>query len=152
MPVLTSGDPAEGIELIPENDQVNVMLTKVEENNFVYNDEEIEKLKWYFTVMDDGPWKGKDIIGDTSQKFVAHPECKAYNWATVISGRNFPGGTQLDTDELLMMRCRILIGHKTSKGGRVFMNVKEVMPPRSDGTTIAAPDMTLDVERDGTAF
>ena len=136
--------PAEGIDLIPENDQVNVMLTKIEENNFEYKEEEIKKLRWYFTVMDEGDWKGKDITGNTSQKFVAHPDCKAYNWAAAISGRNYPAGSDFDTDEILTMKCRILIGHKTSSGGRVFMEAKEVMPPRDD--------MTFDAARDGSQF
>lgn len=144
MPVLQGEEAAEGIELIPENDQVNVLLTKVEENNFVYNDEEVKKLRWYFTVTDEGPWKGKDITGNTSQKFVAHPECKAYNWATAMTGRNYPAGSNLDTDELLMTKCRILIGHKASKSGRTFMEAKEVMAPRSD--------MMFDAERDGSQF
>lgn len=142
MPVLEYGDPSEDLELIPKNDQVNVMLTKVEENNFEYNGEEVKKLRWYFTVKDDGPWKGKDVIGDTSQKFIAHPECKAYNWAAAIMGQS-PSGP-LDTDDLVMMNCRVLIDHKTSsKTGRTFMKVKDVMPPRS---------LTHDASRDGEQF
>jgi len=130
-----------GIKLVTEessdeaiyevNDQVNVFLSKIEENNFEWQNEMIHKLRWYFTVTDEGPWKGKDIQGDTSIAFKAHPECKAYNWATRIAGHEFAPGDEFDTDELTGMRCRILIGHRASKNSeRVFMNVTDVMPPR----------------------
>jgi hypothetical protein len=137
MPVLTAGDGSE-FEPIPENDQVNVMVNKIEPNNFTFEGEEVEKLRWFFTVLDEGPWKGKDIQGDTSLNFTAHPSCKAYNWAVAISGHGYPPGTQFDTDDLVSMRCRILIGHRTSKQGQVFMKVKDVMAPRSTETGVAA--------------
>jgi hypothetical protein len=137
MPILTAGDGSE-FELIPENDQVNVLVSKIEPNNFTYDGEEVEKLRWYFTVLDEGPWKGKDIQGDTSLNFTAHPSCKAYNWAIAISGHDYPPGSQFDTNDLLTMRARILIGHRTSKNGRTFMNVKDVMAPRTTAATAAA--------------
>ncbi len=148
MPVLQAGEVSEGIELIPENDQVNVFLTAVEDNNFEWNGEQVEKLRWTFVVVDDGPWKGKDITGDTSRKFVAHPECRAYNWAVAISGRNYQDVKEFDTDDLIGLKCRALIGHKASKSsGRTFMNVKEVMPPRAE-----QPLLTHDPEKDGERF
>ncbi len=147
MPVLSTGDGSE-YELIPENDQVNVMLDKVEANDFTYEGEEVHKLRWYFTVLDEGPWKGKTIQGDTSTNFTAHPSCKAYNWASAIVGHDIPPGTDFDTDDLAGMRCRILIGHRTSKRGQTFMNVKEVMAPRATPSVTA----TYDPARDGEKF
>jgi hypothetical protein len=146
-PVLTAGDGSE-FELIPENDQVNVMVNKVEPNNFTYDNEPVEKLRWYFTVVEEGPWKGKDIQGDTSTNFTAHPSCKAYNWAVAITGHEYPPGTDFDTDDIAGMRCRVLVGRRVSKQGREFMNVKEVMPPRGANTT----PLTLDPATDGAQF
>lgn len=127
------------------NDQVNVILSKVEANNFDWFNpetqatEEIQKWRWYFTVLDEGPWQGEDITGDTSTKFVSHPDCKAWNWASAIAGSEYPVGTGFKSDEITGMRCRILIGHKPSKkSDRVFMNVKDVMSPRTNATTAAA--------------
>ena len=129
MPVLTAGDGSE-FELIPDNDQVNAMVNKIEANDFTWENEEVHKLRWYFTVIDEGPWKGKDIQGDTSVNFTQHPSCKAYNWAVAISGHDYPAGTNFDTDDLLGMKCRLLIGRRTSKRGQEFMTVKDVMAPR----------------------
>jgi len=140
--------------LIPENDQVNAMLTKVEANDFEWpkgSGEVVHKLRWYFTVTDEGPWKGKDIQGDTSTNFKAHPECKAYNWAAAIMGRA-PDGP-LDTDDILMMKCRILIKHKESKNtGRVFMTVGDVMAPREQVTLPVANPMEYNPAVDGKRF
>lgn len=150
MPVLKAGDGSE-YDLIPENDQVNVMLEAVEENNFEWDGDKVEKLRWKFTVLDEGPWQGKTLQGDTSINFTAHPSCKAYNWAVAITGHDFPPGTHFDTDEMVGMRCRVLIGHRTTKQGRVFMKVKEVMPPRSSGVAAQQDAMAynpdVDVEK-----
>jgi hypothetical protein len=153
MPVLQAGDGSE-YELIPENDQVNVMVEAVEENNFTYDGENVEKLRWKFTILDEGPWQGKTIQGDTSTNFTAHPSCKAYNWAVAITGHEFPPGTSFDTDELVGMRARALVGHRTSKQGRTFMKVKEVMPPRSATVAMQQESIveTHDPSRDGEKF
>ena len=143
MPILTAGDGSE-YELIPENDQVNVLVEKIEPNNFTYDGENVEKLRWHFTVLDEGPWKGKSIQGDTSLNFTAHPSCKAYNWAVAISGHEYPPGSQFDTDDLVAMRARVLIGHRTSKNGRAFMKVKEVMPAR--GAAVPAEERPVPMD------
>ncbi len=125
-------EEASDVEIYEVNDQVNVFLAKIEANDFEWQGETIHKLRWYFTVTDEGLWKGKDIQGDTSVSFKAHPECKAYNWATAIAGHEYDPGVEFDTDELTGMRCRILIGHRASKNSdRVFMSVTDVMPPRA---------------------
>ena len=135
----TVQDSSEQRQLFEVNDQVNVVLAKVEENNFMYKEEEIEKWRWHFTVLDEGVWQNETITGDTSTNFIAHPECKAYNWATAIAGHPFPVGYDFDSEELIGMRCRILIGHKPSKkSDMVFMTATAVMAPRAITAPIAA--------------
>ncbi len=135
------------LEIYEVNDQVNVFLARIATNDFEHGGETIHKLRWYFTVTDEGPWKGKDIQGDTSLNFKAHPGCKAYNWATAIAGHEYAPGVEFDTDELTGMRCRILIGHRAGKD-MTFMTVTDVMPPRA--TT--PPQQPLNVAVDGAEF
>ena len=140
------------LELIPEYDKVNVMLSKVELNEFTWEDENVQKLRWHFTVTDDGPWKGKDVTGDTSLTFKAHPNCKAYNWAVAIAGREYAPGDPFDTDEILGMRATVVIGHKPQKKtGRVFMRVNEVLAPRASAIN-SAPVRNYDPAVDGAKF
>ncbi len=142
-------DEGGDLELIPENDQVNAMLTSVELNEFTYEGEDIKKMRWHFTVTDEGAWKGKDITGDTSLTFSAHPNCRAYSWAVAIAGRDYEVASEFDSDDLLGMRCRILIGHKTQKSsGRVFMKVNDVMSPRP----VVAAGLSHDPAVDGQKF
>ena len=129
-----SGD----FQLIDENEVVNVILTAVDPNEFEWDGETVYKLRWVFSITDQGPWLGKDIQGDTSQKFTAHPNCKAYNWSAAILGKNPPTDRDFDTDDLLGLPCRVLVGHRTDKQGRVWMEVKEVMSPRP-GTAATTP-------------
>lgn len=120
------------------NDQVNAVLAKVEPNSFTWfnpetkNEETVNNWRWFFTVMDEGPWQGLDIQGTTPTTFTAHPECKAYNWASAIAGGQFPVGSGFRSEDITGMPCRILIGHqKSKKSERVFMKVTDVMPPRA---------------------
>ena len=133
----TVGEGSASKPIYDVNDQVNVVLAKVEENNFTWENKPVEKWRWHFTVLDEGPWKDETITGDTSQKFVAHPDCRAYKWASEIAGSPYPVGYEFDSAELVGMRCRILIGHKPSKKSEtVFMTATDVMGPRD---TVAAP-------------
>jgi len=134
----TTGESSEQREIYEVNDQVVAMLNKVDPNNFTWFnpqtqvEEEVKKWRWYFTVLDEGPWQGEDITGDTSIKFVAHPDCKAFRWASAIKGAEYPVGSGLKSDEITGMQCRILIGHKPSqKSDRIFMTVTDVMAPRA---------------------
>jgi len=149
-------EESSGKQIYDVNDQVNAMLSKVEPNDFDWfnpesgQTEKVHKWRWHFTVLDEGPWQGEDITGDTSIKFTAHPDCKAYNWASAISGSEYPVGAGFRSEDITGMRCRILIGHKASKkSDRVFMTVKDVMPPR---TTPLPPAMQHDAARDGAKF
>lgn len=117
-------------ELIPENELVNARVADIREHNFQWEGETIEKLKWDFVVADGGEWDGKTVFGETSTTFTAHPNCKAYNWAVAITGKQYDSGEVLDTDDLIGMPCRILIGHKTDKQDRKWMRVREVLPAR----------------------
>lgn len=138
MAKLKTGD-GEEFALIEENETVGVIVTSVEANEFTWNEELVKKFRWTFDVTDQGPWQGKQINGDTSQVFTAHPNCKAYNWVSAIMGRSPAPGEELDTDDLIGMSCRVLVGHRTDKQGRTWMTVKEVMGPRTAVGQVAEP-------------
>lgn len=135
---LVGQESSEEFQLIPENEVVNARLQDVELRSFRWDDEDVEKLKWVFVVTDPGDFQGKEIFGDTSTTFTSHPNCKAFNWATAITGIDYTNKT-LDTDDILGMPARILIGHKKDKQNRVWMRVREVLPP-SRQTGAVAPN------------
>ena len=129
---LKTGDSASEFELIGENEIVNARVGGVEPNEFTYNGEEVKKLRWTFVIDEPemAQHHGNNVWGDTSQAFVSHPNCKAYNWTAAITGRQYDSGEELDTDDLLGMPCRIMIMHKPdNKTGLVYMRAKEVFPP-----------------------
>ena len=141
MKLTTTDAKSSEFALIDENEIINCRLTNVENNDFVYDGEDIHRLRWLFTIMEDGQWKGKTLFGDTSTTFTAHPNCKAYNWAVAISGRNFENGEDFDTDDLIGLPCRIIVGHKAGKDDRVWMRARDVLPPRggAKGGSAAEP-------------
>lgn len=135
---LTSGDPQE-LDLLPDGDIVNVRLTDVSLHEFTYQGELIKKLRWSFAVTDPGTWQGKTIYGDTSTNFTAHPNCKAYNWVHALTGREYPPGEEMDTDDVVGLPARILISHKPGKDNRVWMRAKDVFSASAQQPAAPAP-------------
>ena len=133
---LTSGDPQE-LDLIPEGEVVNVILTEIELHEFDWKTEHIKKLRWHFAVTDPGTWQGKTITGDTSLNFTAHPNCKAYNWVHALTGREYPPGEELETDDIVGLPGRIIISHKPGKDGRLWMRARDVLATSAQ-TPVAA--------------
>lgn len=130
-------------ELIPEGQVVPVRLENVEPHSFKVKDETVHKLNWFFTVVEQGDWYGKTLRGQTSQVFVVHPNCKAYNWAVAISGKRYAEGEELDTDDILGMPCQVIIKHREGGDDRVWMDVRDVLPPsRSGGAPAPAADQS----------
>ena len=127
---LESTESAE-FDLIPENEIVNVRVGNISINQFHWEGEDVEKLRWEFVIDEDGTWKGKTVFGDTSLTFSAHPNCKAYNWTTAITGKAYESGEVFDTDDLVGLSCRVMIAHRKDKQGRVWMKVREVLPARA---------------------
>jgi hypothetical protein len=124
---LTSGNPEE-LDLLPEGEVVNVRLLDIEAHEFMWEGEMIKKFRWSFAITDEGPWKGKSIQGDTSRNFTAHPNCRAYNWIHALTGREYPPGEEMDTDDVIGLPARIIIEHKPNKkDGRIWMRVKDVL-------------------------
>jgi hypothetical protein len=123
--------PEGATRLIQPNEIVNVRLSAVERRDFQWEGEDRKRLRWEFMVTDEGPWKGKMIWGETSTNYVAHPNCKAYNWAATFLGHQPDVSEGLDTDDLIGLPCRILIYHKTDGQGRTWMRAKEVLPPKA---------------------
>lgn len=119
---------ASDFELIPEGEIVNVVLDKVEPDQYEWNGETIDKLKWYFTVTDEGQFNGLQVRGSTSTAFTNHPNCRAYNWVQAITGKKYQEGEGLDTDDLSGMRARIIIKHREDKNKRLWHDVRDVLP------------------------
>ena len=120
-------------QLIPEGEVVHARLQEVEERSFTHELQKIDKLHWRFLVTDEAfpSWNGKEVFGDTSTSFSAHPNCKAYNWVTALTGKQYGVDDELDTDVLIGLPCKVIIGHKPDNQGRTWMRVREVLPARA---------------------
>ena len=133
MPKLrTTGSDGGGgdANLIPEGEVVEARVMGVDPNSFNWDGEMVHKLRWAFAVTED-PWKNKTVRGDTSTNFTPHPNCKAYSWSTAITGQTYQDGDELDTDDLVGLKARIIIGHEQGKDGNTYMRVRDVLPSRS---------------------
>ncbi len=141
MPKLKAGSSSSGedFDLIPEDEVVAASLADVESKEMTFNNrdtgepETSTRLKWSFVVTEPGPWQGRTVTGMTSDSFVAHPNCKAYNWASAIEGgKQYGEGETLETDDLIGKPCRVIITHN-KKPDRTWENVANVLQARNAG-------------------
>lgn len=133
-------DGRAGYKLLAAGETPNARVVDVEENSF--NDPQsgdlVDNLRWKFALdmPEDPELNGKEVWGNTSTVFTAHPNCKSFLWVTAIMGSQPDVTAGFDTDTLIGKRCRVLIEHRNDKQGRAWMKVKEVLPPSSRGTAV----------------
>lgn len=107
--------------------------------------EKYERLIWKFIVTDEGDFEDKPIRGDTSTAFNNHPDCKFRNWAMALLGGELPVGFELDTEALVGMRGRLIIGRrdyedKNTGEPRVYNFVKDIRPLSGGASSRPATD------------
>ena len=83
-------------------------------------------------ILDDtaGPdHAGKTVFGSTPTTFSTAPDCKLRRWIQEILGisEDLPVDYEVDLDDLIGVSCRIQIGHKAQKDGRLRYFAQEVV-------------------------
>lgn len=120
----------------------HLVQTSLKERKFRDEPELVKRVNWKFRIESDDTHDGRDVWGETSTRFIAHPDCRLYAWASALLGQTLPAGYRLDLDTVLDRKCRIIVGKREyEKDGEVkFHNyVKEVHPSRESMATMAKP-------------
>lgn len=115
--------------------------TNLKERTFRSEPEPVKRVGWKFIIESDDSHDGQAIWGETSTKFVAHPECKLKSWSEALLGQELPAGYRLDLDTLLDRRCRVIVGKRDyEKDGETrYTNfIREVHPSREAAAAMAA--------------
>lgn len=147
--------PKKKYDLIPDGTWVDAVVSKVEEQEKPYkddNDEPVRKVVFTF----DFPYGGEDrkAWGETSTKWVYHSGCKLRQWAQEIFATDLPEEFVLNTDHLEGEKCQILIGVRTwdagSKNGRSWDAGSKnfVQDVKRAGTNAVAPVTAAEPKKD----
>lgn len=116
MPILNL-EESKGFELLPEDSVIEVTVSNIETSEWTdpATAETRKNLNWTFTINTPGEWETKRIWGNTSLVFNTNPNCKLRNWSQSILNTELDSGFQLDTDDLIGRRARVVVGHKDGK-------------------------------------
>jgi hypothetical protein len=122
MPVLTLED-SNYAGIIPEDEVLGARITAVAQKKKPFlNDDgsEIWRMEFSFVIEDpNSPFDGTRLWGETSVIFNNHPDCRLHSWAQEILGMDLEPGFNLNTDDLVGMSCRVVIGiRKYTKDGQ----------------------------------
>lgn len=116
MPIIKL-EESKGFDLLPEDTIIDVTISNIEVS--VWTDpktqESRKNLNWTFTINTPGEWESKRIWGNTSMVFNTNPNCKLRNWSQSILNTELDVDYQLDTDDLIGRRVRLVVGHKDGK-------------------------------------
>lgn len=64
---------------------------------------------------------------------------KLHLWLSRIAGKEIDVSTTVDCSKFVGMSCEVLVANKPGKNGKVFSNVKEVVPSRKKKAEASAP-------------
>lgn len=120
---------------IPDNTVLRAMVLTAAKVKMPFQDkvtgEDVFKVKWTFQIVEDGTFNGRKVEGQTSTAFVAHDDCRLYQWVKALFNQDIPQDFTLDTDELQHLEC--------------VVTMKSEEKERSDGKGIWVKNTVIDV-------
>jgi hypothetical protein len=125
-------------EILPEDAMYAAELVSVKEQEKTSRQNKpYKKLLWTFAIQEPNEtFNGQYIFGDTFPDFSTRSDCELRAWAQEIMGLDeFPPGFNLDTDKLVGMQCRVVVGlREYEKDGKPRQTnfVKDVLRSRAN--------------------
>jgi hypothetical protein len=85
-----------------------------------------EEISFRFKVTEPGEFFGRTLFGRTPPWFNTSPKCRLRIWTQEILGVDeLAEGFEFDTDDLITMPVKIVIGHQTIKKGKPDEEVRD---------------------------
>jgi hypothetical protein len=114
-----------------------VVTIKSEEKKSQRTGKSYTRLNWTFAVQAPGEeYDGQYVYGDTFATLSTREDCELRNWSQAIMNIEMPPGFDLETDDLVGMQCRLLLGARdyTDKKNqeRTVNFVQDVFPSDSE--------------------
>jgi hypothetical protein len=107
-------------------------LEAIREGTLNWNGEERPVFRWFFRILDrkletdDGRTIYPVVEGLTSNKFSTRSN--AYKWFSALTGRRPAVGEEVELEEAIGGLAQIVVKNKTSRNGRTYSRVVEVVP------------------------
>lgn len=103
----------------------------------------VKKIGFRFQLNSEDDHDGEDLRGETSTRFVNHPDCRLFSWAEAILGMHLPPKYRLNTDDLVDRDCRVMVGKREYEkdGETKYHNfVRDVIPTRQAMASLTAAE------------
>ena len=136
-------EESQPFDVIPEDEVLAAVVESCEERETPWERPDGSKavqISFRFLITE-GQYAGRTIFGNTPTTFTTHPDCKLRIWAQELLGQDkLPAGFKFDTDDLVGLPCRVVIGNRARKakdGSEVVRDfVSEVLRAPSADSTI----------------
>lgn len=130
-------------EPIPDDAVLNAEIVKISETTKNFGEGDVDRVEFAFIVREPGSeFDGRKLWGDTPKTFTTDARCRLRTWAQEILGQSLPEKFKLDTDALIGLNCRVVVGLRTyEKSGETISKnfVTDVMRTKADGATYEEP-------------
>ena len=99
--------------LIDEDTVLEATVLEVKDKVMPFNDREtgqpVVKVAFTFAVTYDDD-DGRKVWGEVWPEFYHHPDCQLHAWTQEILGADLPPEFVLNTDDLVGLTCRVIVG------------------------------------------
>ena len=123
---------------IPDDTVLVAEVVAIKETTKNFGEGDVPRVEFKFIVRDEaGEFDGRWLWGDTPKIFNTDPRCRLRLWVQEILGQSLPDKFKLDTDQLIGLSCRVVVGLRTyQKDGETMHKnfVSDVMRLKNEGT------------------
>lgn len=111
---------SEEFEAIPEGEllEAEIVNCELRETPFLIDENDPskgkkEQVSFRFRIVEDGPYFGRTLFGNTPTTFTTHPDCKLRVWVQEILGMDsLPIDFEFDTETLIGATVKVIVGNR----------------------------------------
>jgi hypothetical protein len=121
--------------------QVQVTDVTMEKTMSPFTGEEAERLTWYLHILDEGQYRGRQVMAWTANKWFVNAKTGIKSGLYAIADGVFAGyGTKIDMDfgvsfnpnDLLKKQVRITVQNMDKGGGKTSLKITGYMPIKKE--------------------
>lgn len=130
-------------EIIPDGEIMSAIVDNCEQRPSPWlteaNGDPVQQVAFRFRITEEGPFFDRVLFGDTPVTFTNHSDCKLRMWVQeLLAEDTLPAGFRFNTDTLIGLPCRVVVGEYTSKAGKQGNKAQDILRAKLTSAPLAS--------------
>lgn len=130
-------------DVIPDGEILNAIVDNCEQRPSPWltetNGDPVQQVAFRFRITEEGDYEDKTLFGDTPVTFSNHSDCKLRMWVQELLGEDtLPTGFRFNTDTLIGLPCRVVVGEYTTKAGKKGNKAQDILRAKATSAPLAS--------------